>query len=245
MILNSWLLSQKRRQRECTSLRDCLQLPSNSTLTILRRQLLYAMKPEGSFNMCIKFQSKVLPSKKILINSQLFLTDPLNIDNLLKKSIAIFHTSSYKAGIKAGVVLGVFKSRYRFLKIANITSTKAFIVQSAWFMSKYRILHRSSIKDFPCMLNSFIFLFSLLTITFLIYLSSVPIKIYVLLYPPQTLFVVGILFSRCPCVRPCVRPSVRNVLVFKYLEESLLDFHQTLQTCSYMQDKYFGQKSKG
>ena len=28
------------------------------------------------------------------------------------------------------------------------------------------------------------------------------------LYPPQTLFVVGILFSRCPCVRACVRPSV-------------------------------------
>ena len=29
------------------------------------------------------------------------------------------------------------------------------------------------------------------------------------LYPPQTLFVGGILFSRCPCVRPSVRPSVR------------------------------------
>ena len=28
------------------------------------------------------------------------------------------------------------------------------------------------------------------------------------LYPQQTLFVVGILFSRCPCVRPCVHPSV-------------------------------------
>ena len=27
--------------------------------------------------------------------------------------------------------------------------------------------------------------------------------------PPQTLFVVGILFSRCPCVRPCVCASVR------------------------------------
>ena len=27
-----------------------------------------------------------------------------------------------------------------------------------------------------------------------------------LLYPPQTLFVGGILFSRCPCVRPSVRP---------------------------------------
>ena len=30
-----------------------------------------------------------------------------------------------------------------------------------------------------------------------------------LLYPPpQTLFVVGILFSRCPCIRPYIRPSV-------------------------------------
>ena len=29
-----------------------------------------------------------------------------------------------------------------------------------------------------------------------------------LLYPPQTLFVVGILFSRCLCVRVCVRPSI-------------------------------------
>ena len=31
-----------------------------------------------------------------------------------------------------------------------------------------------------------------------------------LLYHPQTLFVVGILFSCCPCVcvRPCLRPSV-------------------------------------
>ena len=29
-----------------------------------------------------------------------------------------------------------------------------------------------------------------------------------LLYPPQTLFVGGILFSRCPSVRPSFRPSV-------------------------------------
>ena len=57
MILYSWLLSQKRRQRERTSLRDGLKLPSNSTLKILR--LLYAMKPEGSFYICIKFQSRV------------------------------------------------------------------------------------------------------------------------------------------------------------------------------------------
>ena len=46
------------------------------------------------------------------------------------------------------------------------------------------------------------------------------------------------------CVRTCVLQSVRNVLFPKYLEESLLDFHQTLQTCSYMQDKYLRQKSK-
>ena len=69
MSLNSWLLSQKRRQRERTSLRDGLRLPSNSTLKILRRQLIYAMKPEGSSYMCIKFQSKVLTNKKILTNS--------------------------------------------------------------------------------------------------------------------------------------------------------------------------------
>ena len=37
-------------------------------------------------------------------------------------------------------------------------------------------------------------------------------------------------------VRAYVRASVRNVLFSYYLEESLLDFHQTLQTCSYMQD---------
>ena len=35
---------------------------------------------------------------------------------------------------------------------------------------------------------------------------------HVFLYPQQTLFVVGILFSRCPCVRASVRPSVRNAL---------------------------------
>ena len=44
-----------------------------------------------------------------------------------------------------------------------------------------------------------------------------------------------------PCVRPSVCACLRNVL-FQYLKESLLDFHQTLQTCSYMQDKYFRQK---
>ena len=42
----------------------------NKTLQIIDcRHLLYAMKPEG-------FSQKCLPSKKLLTNSQLFLTDP-------------------------------------------------------------------------------------------------------------------------------------------------------------------------
>ena len=67
MILNSWLLSQKCRQCERTSLRDGLQLPSSSTLIMKRRKLLYVMKPEGSFYMCIKFQPK-LPTQLKDIN---------------------------------------------------------------------------------------------------------------------------------------------------------------------------------
>ena len=35
--------------------------------------------------------------------------------------------------------------------------------------------------------------------------------------PPQTLFVVGILFSRCPCVLPCVRASVRPSVTLCFL----------------------------
>ena len=46
-------------------------------------------------------------------------------------------------------------------------------------MTKYRMLHRSSIKDFPCMLNSFNFHFSQLH--YKINLSSVPIKIFYVL----------------------------------------------------------------
>ena len=46
-------------------------------------------------------------------------------------------------------------------------------------------------------------------------------------------------------MRLSVCPSVRNILFFLNLEESLLDFHQTVQTCSYMQDKFFRPKSKG
>ena len=59
MILYSWLFSQKCCQRKHTSLREGLRLPSNGTLKIIRHKLLYAMKPEGSLYMCIKFQSKV------------------------------------------------------------------------------------------------------------------------------------------------------------------------------------------
>ena len=58
-ILNSWMLSQKYRKRERTSLSDGLRLPSNNALKMIRRQLLYVMKPEGSFYMCIKFQPKL------------------------------------------------------------------------------------------------------------------------------------------------------------------------------------------
>ena len=36
-----------------------------------------------------------------------------------------------------------------------------------------------------------------------------PDHTHLLLYPQQTVFVVGILFSRCPCVRPFVRACVR------------------------------------
>ena len=52
-------------------------------------------------------------------------------------------------------------------------------------------------------------------------------------------FVVGILFSRCASVRPSVTFCFLSIL------KSFLDFHQALQTCSYMQDKYFRQKNKG
>ena len=59
MIFYSWLLSQKFCQRERTSLRDGVRLPSNSTFKMIRRQLLYVMKPGGSFYVCIKFQPKL------------------------------------------------------------------------------------------------------------------------------------------------------------------------------------------
>ena len=53
----------------------------------------------------------------------------------------------------------------------------------------------------------------------------------------------GILFSRCPSVHPSIqtneRKCVRNVLFLVYLEESLMEFHQTLQKLSYVQGKYY------
>ena len=57
-------------------------------------------------------------------------------------------------------------------------------------------------------------------------------------YTPRKLCLwEGILFSRCPSVRLNIRPCVRNVLFPKYLEESLMEFHQILQTHSYAQGK--------
>ena len=49
IILNSSLLRLKCRQRERTLLRGGLRLPSNSTLNMIRRQHLYAIKHKGSF----------------------------------------------------------------------------------------------------------------------------------------------------------------------------------------------------
>ena len=67
MILNSWLLSHKCRQRERTSLRDGLRLPSNSALNVIRHQLLYLMKPEGSLYNCINTQvNRMSRSRRVL-----------------------------------------------------------------------------------------------------------------------------------------------------------------------------------
>ena len=75
MILNLLLLSLKCRQPERTSLRDGLRLPSNSALKMIRGQLLYVMKAEGSFYMHIKSAKTAGP----VTNSQLFLTDPRSV----------------------------------------------------------------------------------------------------------------------------------------------------------------------
>ena len=63
-----------------------------------------------------------------------------------------------------------------------------------------------------------------------------------LFYTPANFVCVGYTVFTLS-VRPCVRPSV--TFCFLNILKSLLDFHQNLQTCSCMQDKYFRQKSKG
>ena len=45
-------------------------------MQIIRRQLLYAMKPEGSFYTCIKFQSKVPTQSEDINQLSVILTDP-------------------------------------------------------------------------------------------------------------------------------------------------------------------------
>ena len=63
--------------------------------------------------------------------------------------------------------------------------------------------------------------------------------------PPQTLFYytprkLCLWWVYCfRVVRLCLRPSVT------FCFPNILKSHQTLQTCSYMQDKYFKQKIKG
>ena len=92
MILNSQLLSQKCFQCKSTSPRDCLWLPSNHTLKMIRHQLLYAMKREGSFHILTKFQSKVrTQSKYINRNSQLYLTDPSKLSFNTKYNTNLLH----------------------------------------------------------------------------------------------------------------------------------------------------------
>ena len=80
IILNSYLLRQKCRQRERTSLRGGLLLPNNSTLKMIRRQHLYAIKHKGSFYRCLSFSQE----KEILTNSQLFLINPRILKNYPK-----------------------------------------------------------------------------------------------------------------------------------------------------------------
>ena len=62
---------------------------------------------------------------------------------------------------------------------------------------------------------------------------------------PSANFVCGGYTVFTLSVRASVRPSVCPSVTFCFLNiwKSSLDFHQTLQTCSCMQDKYFNQKS--
>ena len=58
------------------------------------------------------------------------------------------------------------------------------------------------------------------------------------LYPPQTLFVGGILFSRCPSVRPsvrpCVRPSVRPSVTLCFLNNSKSHCRIFIKPCKHV-----------
>ena len=66
--------------------------------------------------------------------------------------------------------------------------------------------------------------------------------------PPQTVFVGGytvFTLSVRPNERTNERKCVRDVLFPKYLEESLIEFYQTLQKHSYVQGKYYLYKIKG
>ena len=69
--------------------------------------------------------------------------------------------------------------------------------------------------------------------------------IYIIMYqnltiviPPQTVFVGGYTVFMLS-VRSKVRSSDRVSVTFCFLEESLTEFHQILQTNSYVQGKYY------
>ena len=65
--------------------------------------------------------------------------------------------------------------------------------------------------------------------------SKLPIlSLRSLLYPPQTLFVGGILFSRCPSVRPCVRPSVRPSVTLCFLNNSKSHCRIFIKPCKHV-----------
>ena len=71
--------------------------------------------------------------------------------------------------------------------------------------------------------------------------ASVNLCLSSLYPPPKQSFKGGILFSRCPSVRA----SVRNVLFLYYLEDPLMEFHETLQASVYLWGKYVHAKIKG
>ena len=69
-----------------------------------------------------------------------------------------------------------------------------------------------------------------------------------IIIPPQTLFVVGLLFSGCPSVRPYIGPSVRPSVAFCFL--SILKSHCWIyiKPCKHVhvcKTKTLNKKSKG